>query len=288
MAWIIFALLTAFFESLKDVLCKKNLKKVDEYVVSWSLSFFSLLVLLPLLLLSGIPTPGRQFWVSLLVSGSLNVGAILLYMKAIKQSDLSISVPMVTFTPAFLLVTSPLIVGEFPSITGLLGILSIVTGSYVLNLGERSRGPWAPFRALLKEKGARYMAGVAFLWSITANFDKLGVLDSSPVFWAVGVNLYVSSLLLVIMLARSRGSLQEAAANYRVLLVGGLAMALVFVFQMTAIQLALVAYVLSLKRTSVFFSVLAGTLIFKERGWKERLPGSLLMIAGVILITIFS
>jgi len=57
---------------------------------------------------------------------------------------------------------------------------------------------------------------------------------------------------------------------------------------MTAINMTLVAYVISIKRTSVIMSVFWGYLIFKEKGLKERLFGSFLMIIGVVLITLHS
>src|SRR2546430_12978278 len=111
MLWPLFALLTAVCESLKDVSGKKSLRDADEYVVAWALGAFALPVLLPALLFSGVPVIGPDFWIVLIADGTLNALAALLYIKAIKYSDLSITVPLVTFTPLFLLITSPLTVG---------------------------------------------------------------------------------------------------------------------------------------------------------------------------------
>ena len=55
---------------------------------------------------------------------------------------------------------------------------------------------------------------------------------------------------------------------------------------MAAINLTLVAYVVSVKRTSAIMSVLFGYFIFKERGIKERLIGATIMIIGVLLIVL--
>ncbi len=288
MLWLLFSILTAFSESMKDVFSKNNLKNLDEYAVAWALRFFALPFLLPLLLVIEIPPLGRQFWIALLVSGTLNVITTILYMRAIKLSDLSLSVPMVTFTPLFLLLTSPLLVGEFPGIYGLAGIIFIVTGSYTLNIKERSRGYLAPFKALVREKGPKLMLMVAFLWSITSNFDKLGVQDSSPIFWAIAANIYISIFMLPILILKSDQKLNQLTRYIAPLLPVGLFTALTFIFQMTAINMTLVAYVISIKRTSVIMSVFWGYLIFKEKGLKERLFGSFLMIIGVVLITLHS
>lgn len=288
MLWLLFSFLTAFSESMKDVFSKNNLKNLDEYAVAWALRFFALPFLLPLLLIIDIPTPGRQFWIALLVSGTLNVITTILYMRAIKLSDLSLSVPMVTFTPLFLLLTSPLLVGEFPGIFGLAGIILIVTGSYTLNIKERSRGYLAPFKALVREKGPQLMLMVAFLWSITSNFDKLGVQDSSPIFWAIAANIYITIFMLPVLIIKSDQKLSQLTSYIAPLLPVGLFTALTFIFQMTAINMTLVAYVISIKRTSVIMSVFWGYFIFKEKGLRERLFGSLLMIIGVVLITLHS
>ena len=62
--------------------------------------------------------------------------------------------------------------------------------------------------------------------------------------------------------------------------------ALKYFFQLAALQFTLVAYVISIKRTSAILCVIFGALIFKEKGIKERLTGSVIMVLGVLLITL--
>lgn len=286
MIWFIFALLTAFFESLKDVFSKKSLKHIDVYIVSWSLRFFTLPFLLPLLFIINIPTLGEQFWIALFVGGTLNVVTTILYMKAIQYSDLSLTVPIVAFTPLFLLITSPLIVGEFPNFLGLIGVLLIVAGSYTLNIKQRHEGYLAPFHALLKEKGPKLMLLVAFFWSITSNFDKIGVQNSSPLFWVIAMSIYITLVMLPILLFKSAKNFQQISSNYKILFLIGLCSVLTLIFQMTAINMTLVSYVISIKRTSAIMTVLFGYFIFREKGIKERLIGVIIMIIGVLCITL--
>src|SRR4028118_2139499 len=93
MTWLILGILTAFFEAVKDVFGKQNLKKSDEYVVAWSFSFFSVIFLIPWVLYTGIPPLNSQFWLALLIGGSINAFTALLYIKAIKLSALSLPSP---------------------------------------------------------------------------------------------------------------------------------------------------------------------------------------------------
>ncbi len=286
MLWFIFSILAAYFESMKDVFSKKGLKNIDEYIVAWSFSLFGLPLLIPLLFFIEIPFLGPEFWRTLFIVSLLDLVAIIIYMKAIKHSDLSVTVPMIAFTPLFLLITSPIMLGEFPDIFGLLGIILIVLGSYVLNIKEKKKGYLVPFKALIKDNGPRLMLIVAFIWAITSNYHKIGILNSSVLFWVISKQIAIVILMLPIILSRSRKNIGKIKTNVKALAPIGLFSALTLIFQMTAISMTLVAYVISIKRTSTVMTVLFGYLIFKEKGVKERILGSIIMILGVVLISL--
>lgn len=256
------------------------------YTAAWAIRIFALPFIAVLLFFTPPVTLGPSFWPALIAGGGLNLVTAIMYMKAIQASDLSVTVPMVTFSPLFLLLTSPLILGEFPSSRGVLGVILIVTGSYLLQIKERKKGILAPFKALVSEKGPRLMLVVAFIWSITANIDKVGIINSSIVHWAVSVHLFTIITMLPLILLTSRESFGELKRDWKILTALGLVNALKYISQMAAIQLALVAYVVSIKRTSAIISVFLGALIFKEKGLKERLTGVIIMVLGVLLITL--
>jgi drug/metabolite transporter (DMT)-like permease len=282
--WFVFAFLTALFESAKDVLSKRGLMHVDEYVAAWALRFFATPIVILLLLFIPIPKLGNEFWAALLVSGALNIISTVIYMKALKSSELSLTVPMLAFTPAFLLLTSPIINGEFPSFLGMAGILISVFGSYFMNIRERHKGFLAPFRALIKEPGPRCMFLVAFIWSISSNYDKIGVVNSSSLFWVVALNIFLVIFMTPLMLMRSRGSGKMIKTHLKSLVPIGMVSALGLMAQMTAISMTLVAYVISVKRMSAVLGVVFGYTIFKEKNVRERLIGALIMVIGIIVL----
>jgi drug/metabolite transporter (DMT)-like permease len=284
--WLILGILTAFFEAVKDVFSKQNLKKSDEYVVAWSLSFFSVIFLAPWVLYTGIPTLNTQFAIALLIGSSINAVTSVLYIKAIKVSDLSLTVPLVALTPLFMLLTSPLIVGEYPKFFDYIGILLIVAGSYLLNIKEKSQGYLAPFKALLKEPGPKFMLIVAFLWSITSNFDKIGVQNSSPIFWLFSLFGTMSVLLLPILLHKTPNPSRKIFQQLPMLAAMGFFNAVGVLCQMQALTLTLVVQVIAIKRTSVLMGVLFGHFIFKEQDIQQRLLGATIMILGVFFISL--
>ena len=286
MTWLILGIFTAFFEAIKDVFSKQNLKKSDEYVVAWSLAFFSVIFLTPWVIYTGIPELNTQFWFSLLIGGSINAVTTLLYIKAIKVSDLSLTVPLVALTPLFMLLTSPLIVGEYPKFFDYIGILLIVAGSYLLNIKEKSQGYLAPFKALLNEPGPKFMLIVAFLWSITSNFDKIGVKNSSPIFWLFSLFGTMSILLLPILLHKTPNPGTKILKQLPMLATMGFFNAIGVLCQMQALTLTLVVQVIAIKRTSVLMGVLFGHFIFKEKDIQQRLLGAGIMILGVFFISL--
>ncbi|MFO7939731.1 MAG: DMT family transporter [Bacteroidales bacterium] len=288
MTWIAFALLTAFFRSLTDVAGKKSMHQLSPYTVAWSMYIFSLPLLAAALFFVPVPEIGEQFWLALIAGSLLNTLANILYMNAIKLSDLSLTVPLVTFTPLFMLLTSPIIVGEFPSLWGIVGIVLIVGGSYSLNLKARSQGFLAPFRALLREKGARLMLLVAFIWSLSSNFDKMGILNSSALYWAFLVNVGITIGITPIVLVKERKLAQQLRDNKGNLSLVGLFNGATILFQMIAVSLTLVAYVIAIKRSSAVISVVFGKIFFGEKGLKQRLIGALIMLLGVVAIMLSS
>ncbi|MBI4015472.1 MAG: EamA family transporter [Candidatus Aenigmarchaeota archaeon] len=286
MFWLILSLLTALFTNLRDITSKKSLEKVDVYTASFSGIFFTLPFLLPLLFFIEIPKIGTLFFPTLIIAAVLYAASYILYSKALSTSDISVTVPMASFTPAFMLITSPILINELPNTLGIIGVLLGFLGSYVLNIRELHKGFFEPFKALLRGSGPRLMLIVAFIWSIAANLDKIGLQNSSPIFWLIANNMAIAAVMLPIMLHKSTGGVKGIRTNLKWLLPIGLSAALMSITFMLAINTTLVAYVISIKRLIIVFGVIAGYMVFGEKNIKERLIGSIIMIIGVLLITL--
>lgn len=280
-----FAFISTLAVSAKDAFAKKALKNIDEYVVAWASRCFALILILPLLFFARIPEIGNSFWKALFIGGTLNMLAILCYMKAVKSSNLSKVIPLLAFTPLFVLVTSRVMLSESPKFFGIVGVLLIVAGSYILNIKERTKGYIVPFKTLLTEKGARLMLLTAFLWSITSNYDKIGVENSSPVFWAFALNAFNSLLLFFLMICRSKDMKQQISSSFGTLLIIGFAVGIAFTAQMVALKYVFVSYVIAIEKLHILIAVFSGWLFFREKKEiREKLFGSVMMLVGVLLI----
>jgi drug/metabolite transporter (DMT)-like permease len=285
--WVLLALTAAVATAARESLMKSVMRDGDEVVVAFLISLFTALLMLP----AGIAVSGAQvgtaFWMALLISGAINAAAAVMTARAVHVSDISLVSPLQALTPVFMIVTGVLVLREVPDLSGAAGIVVIVIGAYVLNVREPVRAVLAPFRALVREPGARLFLGVAAIYSISGVYDKVGVTASAPLVWSGSVNLFITLALGAVILARGHAGravdvMRRAPGR---VLAASIIIAIGLAAQMTALPLTLAAYVIAVKRTSVLFSVLAGAALFRERSLLPRLTGAAIMLAGFLLIT---
>lgn len=284
---IILAGLTAVLKSSSEIVSKFSLlQEIDEYVVSWALRFFALPAVITGVLIFGIPSISSSLWLSLLFTIPSGVLATLFYMKAIQASDLSLISPLAGISPILVLMSSPLIIGEIPSVLGVIGVMTTSVGVYILKIHEASTGVLSPFKAILTDTGAQYMFLMLLLYSITSPVDKIGVEASSPVFYTFVLHIGQVILLTPIMIYYSNDWKRVLNEDRSKIISIGLLSGTSSIIQMTAISLTLVVYVVSIKRAGIIISVLAGHLLFNEDNFKERIAGTAIILSGLTVITL--
>ena len=89
------------------------------------------------------------------------------------------------------------------------------------------------------------------------------------------------------MVIKSKTLKKGIQRNIRNLFATSIFAALQVISAMTAMELILVAYVISIRRTTILFSTIYGYFFFKETRIQERLAGALVIIVGVILISLY-
>jgi drug/metabolite transporter (DMT)-like permease len=286
MNWFTYALLCALFLATADVCAKKALGRVDEYLVAWGRLVCAAPLLVPLAAWRDVPDLGVQFWLIVLALLPFEITAIILYNRAIKISDLSITAPFLGLTPLFLAVTAFILLGERLSLAGFAGIMLVVAGAYMLNVNRSRRGLFAPLAAIARNPGSRLMVIVALLYSITALLGKMAAQIAGPLLFAAIYSIIVVALLTPAALrATGAGALKQAFRNPWFLLLGP-CYALMMIFHLNAIVLIEASYMIAVKRCSLLFAIMYGRLIFKEQGFRERISGGLVMIAGILCITL--
>ncbi|MBD3210799.1 EamA family transporter [Candidatus Micrarchaeota archaeon] len=288
MLWAFLVVFGAVMNATYYAFIKNMVRGVDPCVLAGGVFLSASAVLFAASAINGFPELGEDFLISVFATGSLNIIATLLYFRVLKTTDLSLAVPMVSFTPAFLVLTSFIILGEFPSVSGIFGILLIVAGGYLLNAGERNSGDAkGPLSGMPNNRGVVTMLAVAFLYSISSNFDKLAVLNSDPLFGSFAIYLVIGGSFLCASFAGNPESGRIYRRHLKKLMLGGAIISLVAMPVNTALTMQIVPYVISLKRMSIIFSVFYGGLLFREKHMWKRTAGALIMVAGAVLIVLF-
>src|SRR3989339_358184 len=178
------ALALAFYNVLSRIFQRDDWRNRSA-LVSVATSVGSAIMLLGYSLVTGGPSMSAGWLFPVLATGVLNIGIMFAKTRARALEDVSLVTPIDSTTPAVVIVTAMVIVGEYPTTLGWIGIWVLVVGTYILNIQELRQqllekqavtGPawkkelrvWlAPFLALNKSAGIRW----AFLAVILSTFS---------------------------------------------------------------------------------------------------------------------
>ena len=287
MQWFYLTLMSAFCIATADALTRKYLQGYSARELVVIRFGMPGLLLLPLLVIQPMPELAVEFWYWTAALIPLEVTAMLLYSQAIRDTSLSLTLPYLAFTPVFNTLTGYVLLREQVSLAGFAGILLVVFGAWLLNL-EHARGErfdvFAPFRAIITERGSRLMLITAGLYSMTSVLGKGALAYTTPVFFGT---LYYVVLGFVVIIIFSIGTRSTAHVVWRrpvAHLLIGVFMGVMVMTHFFAIEQVEVAYMIAVKRTSLLFGIFYSVLLFHERARIEYFLAGGLMVAGVYFI----
>jgi drug/metabolite transporter (DMT)-like permease len=306
MFWAVLSAIGAGADAAYYIVNKKFLQTLEPDLLAAAGFLCAGICLLALSLLRGIPVLGPDFLLAVTADCILNIIGTTIAFRALRSTEISLAVPMLAFTPLFLIGTAALILHEIPSLAGIFGIIVIAAGSYVLNTADGHTSLMDPFRAMIRDPGVFSMLVVAFLYAIVINFDKMVVQNSDTVFGSGLVFSLLGSAFMVIFLlkrfggrdpgqkageappltktGRTHGAWRDLAAAS---IIVGILLTLETIAINQAYLLQIVPYVSAIKRTSILLTVVYGTLVFREKEILHRVSGAGLMVLGVVLILLF-
>ena len=288
MTWFIFALLTAFFSATEAALSKKFFNDRSAWEMGGMLVFYSLPIFFVGFLLVETPELNPWFWLTMASFIPLNMLGFHFAFRSIKESDLSLTVPFLAFTPVFVIGTGLLFLGEVPSWWGVLGIALLVAGSYLLGLnGDKNARWYSPFVAIARNKGSVFMLISALIFSVCAPLIKVIIQQSSLAYSATLFFLIHNTLYILLGLVLGRISLRFMLQNHRVGLLIGLIYSCHIFCHFYSVSLVTVAYMIAIKRLNGFFSVVYDALFFgKGRRMGYRFAGAATMGLGAAVIAV--
>lgn len=237
----------------------------------------------------GVPEIQPNFWLAVFGSVILNFIAFPILLKAYEIGEFSSVYSMILLTPVFLMLTAFIGLGEVPSAWGVVGVSLTVAGLYVV--AKNNTGGHNGVKDF--KKGNLLGIGVALIYSISVNFDKLATQYSSPLFAGL-----VSSALLVLaygfyslvvhrtffICEGNDGTHPFYLPGFFIIILLGLTLAAGSIFHNAALLTGYASYTIAIKRIGVLFGVIWGWLFFHEKDiWRKAL-GALIAVGGVVMI----
>jgi len=309
MLWVFLAITGALSNAAYFIILKNHITDRDPRVLTALGFLISAVLLLTISAVRGFPVIGPAYFSAIVISALLNIIGLTLIFRAMESSDLSLSMPMLAFTPVFLIGTSYILLHEVPSAAGIIGICIIVSGSYVLNISAGHEHVFDPVRSMVQDRGSWYMLIVSFLFAASINEDKIAMLNSDPVFGMAFTLLIISAAFAAIVFSFHKSAVRfhlhraepetvspahqpETAESLRPYLLPAILTGIFVSAECVSINYAytlqIAPYVIAIKRLSIIFMVLYGTLLCAENEIRTRLLGSVLMVGGAVVILLFA
>jgi uncharacterized membrane protein len=211
-----------------------------------------------------------------------------LFLTSIKRSALSLTLPLLSFTPALTIVSASSLLDETIGSMGLVGVLLVTVGAYILNVDPSNFSVMGPVRAVVSDSGARRMLMVAVIWSITSALGKRGVIIFGALQFGYLITALIGIIFLVVGFLRVRLMYAPWVLDGRIavtFVIAAIVMSFQEVTHFLAVSMAPVAYMISVKRVSMVIGVIFGWRFFGEANILNRLAGALIMLAGVSLLS---
>ncbi len=288
--WFWFAFGSAILGAFDVILNKKLLHKVSAAVLTWSLFALTLPIVAAIVLLSGPPSINQLFFVGVFGSAFSFVFAKTIINETLKQNLISKVFPLTAFGGFFTYIFALLLLSETIRPIPVLGLSTIVAGSYFLNLDMARESFLKPFKVLFSSKASLLYLFAIMLSSITSVFDKMGIISTapnSPVFVMLIEQATMSALLFLFLVKKEKATwLPELKGNFGFLFLNSLLFLVVSFLVFYAFVTGPVALAMAVKRLQIFFILILSILFFKEKPARHVWISTAIMILGAILIKV--
>lgn len=290
MIWLFFSVLTAVLVTFASIVQKKALFTEHAMQFVTVLSIINFFISLPLVFFVDWSFLNAQilglFWVTS-ICGAVS---FLLIAKALRHMELSSAVPFFVLGPLFTFIVAYFILGETVNFIQLIGVLLILIGAYALEI--KGHDFLSPFKEFNKSKYLHYMFWSAIIYGFSSTFDRtlMTVYDIEPFAYIPLMHFLIAVNMIALLSFFHDGykdiELGFQRAGWWILLVALITVSY-RLSQITAISMAAVGLVVSIKRLSILFTIFLGGRLYHEHNLGKKLIWSFVMIMGVIVLGVF-
>lgn len=221
----------------------------------------------------------------LAITGVLHLVYFLVLQQGYRVSDLSVVYPLARGSgPVFSTIGAVLFLSETVSVWSVAGLATVVAGVLLISgFGQRQTGDASRRRA-----GIWYGIFTGILIACYTVWDGYAVKNRAL---APILIEYCSHPIRVAVLApvgwRQWPAVRAlwVAHRWKIIVIGAIS-PLAFIMVLYAMKTAPIHYVAPVREMSIVFGVIFGAKLLTEENFKPRLVGSLLILAGIVLLSV--
>ena len=272
---ILLALAAAVLHATWNAMIKVN---TDRYAAMTALAGFGALSGPVLILLDA--TPAAAAWAFLITSVLLHIGYNTFLILAYRVADLSHAYPLARGSaPMLATAGGVLLSGDMLSTTAFIGIAVVCVGILILSLNYSiARMGWG---------GLGWPLATGLMISAYTVVDGMGVRASGAPLGYIGWLFFLDAFPLVIwaLMRQRRAGLRRIAAAWKTGLFGGAMSFAAYGLVIYAMSFAAIGPVAAVRETSVIIAAGIGAFLLKEGMGLRRVLASVVVVAGVVLLT---
>ncbi|RJP46789.1 MAG: DMT family transporter [Armatimonadetes bacterium] len=245
------------------------------------LTFSSILVglfLLPIIYIWAEQIQNIRIIFLIAIASGFHFLAALLINKSIQLSELSFITAFTSFTSIFGLLFSIILFKDYPTFAGLLGVLIIVSGAFLIHGPERNIQNIKPifFRII----GSMFIALSAAV--IKISFKDLNYIISTGLLW-VFLALF-SAPVLICFVKNNKKHREILVKNLNLLILVSFLAISVSVLTIYLFGKTNIGYVYAFLQLSIIFTILLSKKMLNEIKYARRIIPAIVMILGMIII----
>lgn len=286
--WIILAIIASISSTVRDLYIKKRIQADPQLVVASTrfIAFFVMLICYPFFG-DGFHFDGNVplFIGLMLITVTLTFVATTLKIHIIQKEEISMSSPLLSMTPIFIIPWAMLLLGEKIQPLALLGIMTTVIGALIvldIRLGALGK---------VKKSYLGQILIILMIYGLTTVIDKLEIGMIGGYMYSL---IWTGSSAIAGLITIKKYSLKTYMTNTfsKVNILQASMWALTFTATQLAVQYSYqiamnTAYIKSITYLSIILNVIVGGKLFTEGNLGKKLLGALIIIGGNLII-IFS
>jgi len=292
MNYITLAIIAAVIFGIAEIIKKQTLKREATYEYLVLLYIFSFLIILPFCYRNLSLNLSSLTLLLIFARSLLSIVALFFITIALKHLPISTVSPLSSMEPIYTLLFGFFLLNERIGVANITGIAVILIGSYILKTEGYLTNYHKTIRDLIGSKYLHFILLASLFGSLTSVFSKIILKDISSYNLLFYHYIFCVTILLSIGIL-TRNEIRKIKIGWKL---GGFKILIISVMGTIASYLSFLSFasidskvmiIVPIMQISILIEVIAGGKLFHEHHLVAKVLGSVIIIGGVLLCSIF-